>query len=192
MYQKNKTLLTTQQEAWSWKTSVVGSRGLPFYMKGRHPGLQKVASAWVIAVKKVNKSCLIQRKQSLSLFDIQRFSSWRRLLGVTAWILKFIFKSKRTRHQKKPRDRRQAQRLNGKSPRNWKRAPFRGIDNLERMRKCLEKQSALDIVTIKICGQWWNLTCRWETRNVQSTLQCQTPSHITEETHLKTCYRPHP
>ena len=39
-------------------------------------------------------------KQSLPLFDIQRFSSWHRLLGVTAWILRFISKSKRARHQK--------------------------------------------------------------------------------------------
>ena len=39
-------------------------------------------------------------KQSLPLFDIQRFSSWRRLLGVTAWILRFISRSKRAKHQK--------------------------------------------------------------------------------------------
>ena len=41
-----------------------------------------------------------QCKQSLPLFDIQRFSSWRRLLGVTAWILRFISRSNRARHQK--------------------------------------------------------------------------------------------
>ena len=41
-----------------------------------------------------------QCKQSPPLFDIQRFSSWRRLLRVTAWILRFISRSRRTRHQK--------------------------------------------------------------------------------------------
>ena len=41
-----------------------------------------------------------QCKRSLPLFDTQRFSSWRRLLGVTAWILRFISRSKRARHQK--------------------------------------------------------------------------------------------
>ena len=41
-----------------------------------------------------------QCKQSLPLFDIQRFSSWRRLLRVTAWILRFISRSKKARHQK--------------------------------------------------------------------------------------------
>ena len=41
---------------------------------------------------------LFQCKQSLPLFDVQRFSSWHRLLGVTAWILRFI--SRRVRHQK--------------------------------------------------------------------------------------------
>ena len=41
-----------------------------------------------------------QCKQTLPLFDIQRFSSWRRLLRVTAWILRFISRSKRARHQK--------------------------------------------------------------------------------------------
>ena len=41
-----------------------------------------------------------QCKQTLPLFDIQRFSSWCRLLGVTAWILRFISRSKRARHQK--------------------------------------------------------------------------------------------
>ena len=34
------------------------------------------------------------------MFDIERFSSWRRLLGVTAWILRFISKSRRARFQK--------------------------------------------------------------------------------------------
>ena len=42
-----------------------------------------------------------QCKRSLPLFDIQRFSSWCRLLGVTAWILKFISRSKKARHQKR-------------------------------------------------------------------------------------------
>ena len=41
-----------------------------------------------------------QCKQSLPLFDIQRFSSWRRLLRVIAWILRLISRSKRARHQK--------------------------------------------------------------------------------------------
>ena len=78
--------------------------------------------------------------------------------------------------------------------RNSTRTLFGGNDNLESRRKCLEKPSALEIVTIIIfCGQQWNLTCRWETRNVQSTLRCQAPRHITEETsHLKTGHRPHP
>jgi len=39
-------------------------------------------------------------KQSLPLFDIERFSSRCRLLGVTAWILRFMSKSKRARLQK--------------------------------------------------------------------------------------------
>ena len=43
---------------------------------------------------------MFQCKQSLPQFDIQRFYSWCRLLGVTAWILRFISRSKRTRHQK--------------------------------------------------------------------------------------------
>lgn len=34
------------------------------------------------------------------MFDIEKFSSWRRFLGVTAWILRFISKSKRERLQK--------------------------------------------------------------------------------------------
>ena len=41
-----------------------------------------------------------QCKKTLTLFDIERFSSWRRLLGVTTWILRFISKSKRARLQK--------------------------------------------------------------------------------------------
>ena len=41
-----------------------------------------------------------QCKKTLPLFDIERFSSWRRLLGVTAWILRFISTSKRARLQK--------------------------------------------------------------------------------------------
>ncbi|PFX25917.1 hypothetical protein AWC38_SpisGene9441 [Stylophora pistillata] len=40
-----------------------------------------------------------QSKKGLPLFDIERFSSWRRLSGVTAWILRFISKSKRARLQ---------------------------------------------------------------------------------------------
>ena len=48
-------------------------------------------------MRKVNKSWLkstsFQCKQSLHLFDIERFSSCRRLLGVTAWIKRFISKS---------------------------------------------------------------------------------------------------
>ena len=57
--------------------------------------------------------------------------------------------------------------------RNSKRALFGGIDNLERRRKCLEMPSALEIVTIYVLvGD----------QNVQSTLRCQTPCHITEET----------
>ena len=47
---------------------------------------------------KINLS--FQCKHSLPLFDIQRFSSWRRLLKVTAWILRFISRGKRARHQK--------------------------------------------------------------------------------------------
>ena len=43
---------------------------------------------------------MFQCKRSLPQFDIQRFYSWCRLLGVTAWILRFISRSKRTRHQK--------------------------------------------------------------------------------------------
>ena len=41
-----------------------------------------------------------QCKQSLPLFDIQKFSSWHRLVRVTAWILRFISTSKRARLQK--------------------------------------------------------------------------------------------
>ncbi|PFX26710.1 hypothetical protein AWC38_SpisGene8655 [Stylophora pistillata] len=41
-----------------------------------------------------------QSKKILPLFDIERFSSWRQLSGVTAWILRFISKSKRARLQK--------------------------------------------------------------------------------------------
>ena len=61
MYQENKTLRTTPQGVWTWNAyplKVVGSRDLLFYTRGRHPGLQKVASFWVIAVKKVNKRWL--------------------------------------------------------------------------------------------------------------------------------------
>jgi len=41
-----------------------------------------------------------QYKQSLPLFDMERFSFWGRLLGVAAWIVRFITKSKRGRIQK--------------------------------------------------------------------------------------------
>lgn len=41
-----------------------------------------------------------QCKQFLPLFDIQKFSSWRRLSGVTAWILRLISKSEIARLQK--------------------------------------------------------------------------------------------
>ena len=41
-----------------------------------------------------------QCKKSLPLFDMHKFCSWLRLLRVTAWILRFISKSKRARHQK--------------------------------------------------------------------------------------------
>ena len=55
-----------------------------------------------------------QCKQSLPLFDIQRFSSWRRLLGVTAWILRFISRSKGVRHQK-------SQETGNKQTTHWKK-----------------------------------------------------------------------
>ena len=37
-----------------------------------------------------------QSRQSLPLLDIEKFSSWRRLLRVTAWIVRFISNCKRT------------------------------------------------------------------------------------------------
>ena len=40
-----------------------------------------------------------QSRQSLPLLDIEKFSSWRRLLRVTAWIVRFISNCKRTRIQ---------------------------------------------------------------------------------------------
>ena len=61
LFQENKTPLTAQQEVWTWKTyplKVIGFRDLPVYTRGRHLGLQKVTSFWVIAEKKVNKSWL--------------------------------------------------------------------------------------------------------------------------------------
>ena len=46
-----------------------------------------------------------QCKRSLPLFGIQRFSSWRRLSGVTAWISRFISRSRRARHHKRQETR---------------------------------------------------------------------------------------
>ena len=46
-----------------------------------------------------------QCKRSLPLFGIQRFSYWRRLSGVTAWISRFISRSRRARHQKRQETR---------------------------------------------------------------------------------------
>ena len=40
-----------------------------------------------------------QSRQSLALLDIEKFSSWRRLLRVIAWIMRFISNSKRSRIQ---------------------------------------------------------------------------------------------
>lgn len=88
----------------------VGSMDLPFYMWGEkswpsegrlflsdcsEEGKQKLA--------KINLT--FQFKQSLLLFDIHRFSSWRQLLGVTAWILRFLSRSTRVRHQKRQETR---------------------------------------------------------------------------------------
>ena len=109
MYQENKTLLTTQQGVWTWKAyplKVVGSRDLPFYMYEGETSwpsesrllLSDCSEEGKQELAKINLT--FQCKQSLPLFDIQRFSSWHWLLGVTAWILRFIFRSKRARHQK--------------------------------------------------------------------------------------------
>jgi len=94
---------------------------------------------------------------------MERFSSWHRLLGVTAWIFRFISKSKRARLQKsqetghkrndslevlEPEEISNAKVLGSRNP---KGTHFGGIDNLERSRKCLEKPSAVEIVAL--CGQ---------------------------------------
>ena len=189
MYQENKTPLTTQQEDWTWKTYPLKGVGRLFLSDCSEEGKQELA--------KINLT--FQCKQSLPLFDIKRFSSWRRLVGVTAWILRFTSKSRRVRHQKSQETGNNV--LEPEEISNVERYWVQDTQTerfseelttlIKRKRKRLEKQSAVEIFTI--CGQWWNLRCRWETSNVESTLGCQTLCHIAEETtHLKICHRPHP
>ena len=121
-----------------------------------------------------------------------------------SWDLEIHFQKFKSKISKEPGEQKQMKRSAEKilepekisnrgvlGSRNSERMLFGWIGNLERRRKHLEKQSTVEIVTI--CGQRWNLTCRWETRSVKFTLRCQTPYHITGEiSHLKTCHRPHP
>ena len=114
-------------------------------------------------------SLTFQSNRSFPLLDADRFSSWLKLLRVTAWIMRFISRCKRARLHRiqaseliNSRDRRPAKQLSGESPgfrrnegrgkvldsRNSERTLFGRVDDFETRAKCLERQPTVEIVTI--------------------------------------------
>ena len=112
--------------------------------------MRKVNKSW-------QKSASFQCKQSLPVFGIERFSSWRRLLGVTAWIVRFISKSKRARPQKSQETR------NKQNDSLEKVLEPKGISNAERywVRATQREHFSVELTTLRGGGSVLRRSPQW-------------------------------